>query len=352
MYREISIEEAIKDKKVTFVDVRSPHEYNEGTIPGAVNIPLFDDEERQRVGETYVQVSHYEGKMLGLEIVAPKLPLMVRKLSELASAGKVVVFCWRGGMRSRSVVQVCNMLGFDVLQLKGGYKAFRRYVLDGLERAKLPPNIFVLHGLTGAGKTEILQSLDKRGLAVLDLEELAKHRGSVFGQIGIEEKRGQKQFEAELFFAMEKLEDQPYFIVEAESRKIGECFLPEWLYLAMRKGNHILVNSSVEKRTERITKEYWENANVAPDEIEKSIKKLEGRLGKKKAEELLRLFAEGHIEEMVKILLLEYYDPLYNKSIKVVPEYGLIVNSDNMEAALDAITRYVETKGRRMQEIV
>jgi len=166
-------------KEYTFVDVRSPKEFGLDHIPGAVNIPLFSDDERAIVGTIYSKESKERAMDVGLEIASKKLPSMIEVYKKLEQP--LCVYCWRGGMRSGSVVSLLKSLGFDVIQLENGYKDYRRYVREELEKVIIPP-LVVLYGLTGSGKTEIIQQIDDS----VDLEGLAKHRGSIFGDIHLQ----------------------------------------------------------------------------------------------------------------------------------------------------------------------
>ncbi len=167
--KEISMEEVLQVEKLVLVDVRSPAEFTEATIPGAINIPLLDDEERVKVGTTYKQVGTEAAQDLGLQLVAPKLPAMLGQLKELAKHSTLVVFCWRGGMRSKVVYDFAKALDIQTVRLIGGYKSYRRYVNNFLQAPALPGAAVVLHGHTGVGKTDILDLLHQKGTGVLDL---------------------------------------------------------------------------------------------------------------------------------------------------------------------------------------
>lgn len=187
MFQDISIDELITLKnteELTVIDVRSPSEYKDATIPGSINIPFFNDEERAEVGTIYKQVGQQAAKDRGLEIMSAKLPDFVKKFREIE--GKKAVFCWRGGMRSRTSATVLSLMGVKALRLDGGYRSFRNWTVDKLQTIEWKPDALVLNGYTGSGKTVILHRLHAEGYPVIDLEGLANHRGSIFGQIGME----------------------------------------------------------------------------------------------------------------------------------------------------------------------
>ena len=250
----ISIEKALELKAPLFIDLRSPCEYEEAHIPGAVNIPLFDNEERSVVGTTYRVVSNQAAIDKGLEIVAPKLPEIYKKIKPYGEQREIVLYCWRGGMRSQAISQFLDLLGLTHYRLSGGYKAFRRHVCSFFE--KFQQEIITLHGLTGAGKTEILQELRKKGYPAIDLEDLANHRGSVFGHIGLGKAPSQKHFEGLLFWECQKHRKAKRIAVECESQRIGVLQLPKSFFNAMQTGRRVLVYDSMAHRVERLVATY------------------------------------------------------------------------------------------------
>ncbi|MSR86470.1 tRNA 2-selenouridine(34) synthase MnmH, partial [Candidatus Woesearchaeota archaeon] len=200
-------------REYVFVDVRSPKEFIEDHIPGAINIPLFSNEERAIVGTLYKQVGKDVAIDKGLEIVGHKLPEMIQEYQTLKEK-RIIVYCWRGGMRSGSVVGLLQSLKFDVVQLENGYKDYRRFVREQLDRVHIP-SLVILYGLTGSGKTEILGKIKNS----IDLEGLAQHRGSIFGDIGLTQ-RSQKMFESLLLKRLIELQQEKVVFIEGESRRI------------------------------------------------------------------------------------------------------------------------------------
>src|SRR5690606_12633367 len=182
--------------------------------PGSVNIPLFDDEERAVIGTLYKQVSFEAAKQKGLEVVSAKLPQFIRQIA--AIPGPKAVFCWRGGMRSKTTATLLSLMDIRVARLQGGFRSFRRWVVDYLEHYKLEAEAIVINGYTGSGKTKLLKQLEQMGLPVVDLEGMAGHRGSVFGQVGLTP-NNQKTFESLLALRLKELTNSPYILIEAES---------------------------------------------------------------------------------------------------------------------------------------
>lgn len=342
----MKVEEAI-NKDCIFIDVRSPGEFEEGAIPGAINIPVLDDEERAIVGTLYKQEGTREAKRKGIEIISSKLNDIYRKVENEELKGKdIVIYCSRGGMRSASLVQLLNSLGHRIYQLEGGYKAYRRYVLDNLEHLINCKKVVVIHGNTGVGKTELLKILQQRCYPAVDLEEMANSRGSIFGTVGLGKPRRQKDFDALLFNRLMEIKDE-YIIVESESPRVGRVYLPKTLVKRMREGIHILVECSLETRVNRIVKEYvgLEGENEIR-EIEDSIRRLEGELGKSTTRHLLESLERRDYQGIVRVLLEKHYDPKYLHSEKRY-EYSLKESSEDLQECAARIAAFLdETFGR------
>lgn len=341
MQRTIALTEALELKKPIFVDMRAPVEYADGHIPGAVNIPLFDDDERRIVGTIYHKNGPEEAKQQGLGIVSGKLPELVNQIRDLYSSGRtVVVYCWRGGMRSKSVVSVLELMGIPAYQLVGGYKAYRRYVLDTLAAFDLKPTVVSLCGSTGVGKTTLLKLLADAGAAVIDLENLANHRGSAFGQVGLGQPATAQNFDALLLNELRRLNDSPYILVECESKRIGNVYIPDALFAAMKRGPRILAHASLETRVARLMEEYLAHS---PDEIRDSLASLSKRLGAAKTGKLLAALAAGEVDEVVRYLLIDYYDPLYGYEQAKDGEFAFRVDAEDLPQASAAIMGYLNT---------
>lgn len=340
MSNEITVQEALALPGAKLIDVRSEGEYAEATIPGAINLPVLHDSERTQVGIAYKHTGADEARVMGLDFVSPRLPQMIKQYQELSRNDRLVVFCWRGGMRSKSVCSVLEAAGLPVYRLIGGYKAYRRYVNEYLERP-LPHKVAVIHGLTGVGKTELLYELRKMMEPAVDLEGLANNRGSVFGQIGLAPQPSQKMFEGLLVKELAFWEQAGYVIVECESRRIGRLILPGMLAEAMRSGLHILAYCSIEARIQRIKRIYAGDLAQNKDSLKNAIMSLGQRLGKKRVGELMELVDRGCLDEVVEFLLIKYYDPLYKYPSRPSSEYELNVDTTNIVRAAETIKEYM-----------
>lgn len=340
MIKEISVEELKTLDHPVLVDVRSEGEFAEATIPGSVNLPLLNNDERAQVGTTYTQTSPSQAREIGLRIISPKLPDLVKKAEELSRKGPLVLFCWRGGMRSKSLASVIDLMGVPVYRLQGGYKAFRRQIVEYFQR-DIPFHVVVLRGNTGVGKTDLLGRLRAEGYPAIDLEKLAKNRGSVFGAMGLGTPPSQKDFEAALYEEMESLGDHSYIIVECESKRIGRVTLPVRFFEAMQNGTQVLLYDTMENRVKRLLKEYTSVPN-AMEEIDKALERLTKTLGHIKVQEFRRLLEAGHLDVFTERLLREYYDHLYAYPNEPSSEYAFCLSHEEplkalreLECALD-----------------
>ncbi|MBT9166999.1 MAG: tRNA 2-selenouridine synthase [Syntrophomonadaceae bacterium] len=325
------------------VDVRSPGEFFEARIPGAVNMPLFEDEERMKLGATYWQEGTEQAKLLGLSLVAPRLPQLVEKILALAAGREIVLYCWRGGMRSGSLLSVMEVMGYPVWQLQGGYKAFRRQVVSYLSNVNIQVPVFVLNGLTGVGKTLLLRELASCGAPVLNLEEMANHRGSVFGAIGLGASRSQKDFESLLFLALCDLQGASYLLVEGEGKKIGPVVLPDFLYQAMREGHHLLLEAEIELRVERILKEY---AGMTDNRqaLAAAVLVLQKKLGREKCELLIAKISQGDYRTVARTLCTDYYDLYYRDSRGKKGDYLAVINLSDIERGALSVLTYCQER--------
>ncbi len=330
---EISYEETLTLENPLYVDVRSPGEFGDDHIPGAVNLPIFDNDERKEIGTLYKMVGRETAVLRGTEVGGRRIGEIINRISEVKGRD-IVIYCARGGMRSGSVASLINSLGIKTLRIRDGYKAYRRYVNERLHAMKLKPEIFILQGLTGAGKTELIQILENS----IDIEGMAGHRSSVFGGIGLEQ-RTQKSFETQMFHRIIELENSPYVIIEGESRKVGNLHIPDNIFSQMRGGRFIYIDTPLERRVSIIRKEY---ARFNEHErVVETVNSLRMKLGNKKCDELIELYNSGMIDQFIEILLLDYYDPLYKHSLENY-EYISEVKNINTEDAADAVEKAVK----------
>ncbi len=331
IYKEINIDEYFKDKeKFSLIDVRSESEYAEDHIEGAINIPILNDQERILVGTQYKEKGVKAAKVMARHLTLPKMLDKLNNIYTFLEKTKRIplIYCARGGDRSGIVSTFLAMENNYVFRLSGGYKAYRRYVLDYFSNS-FHKKIKVFYGMTGTGKTEVLTELIKYKLPVIDLEKLANNRGSVFGHIGLGKQPSQKKFDSDLFNALNCI-DKEYIIVEGESKKIGRLYIPEQFYDKMISGDHYLIDCALKYRTDRIIRDYGGYLNDNKQELIRSIGVLKTHIGKDKTDWLINKFELGMLEEVVGFLLVNYYDILYKKNRKSKNTYIGVYASDEV----------------------
>ncbi|QRN86514.1 tRNA 2-selenouridine(34) synthase MnmH [Clostridia bacterium] len=334
MNRDITYGDSMKIEGAIYVDVRSPKEFMEDHIPGAVNLPILDDDQRKIVGTLYKQQGKEEASKKGVELVLPVLGGKLEQLRQLENQGTLVLYCWRGGLRSKSMSDLAAAAGIEVKRIKGGYKEYRKYVMQEFEQLKLPP-FYSLYGLTGTGKTEIIEILEKRGVYTLNLEKYANHRGSVFGSVGLGEQPSQKHFDSVLLRELQQIPVDAPTIIEGESSRIGKLFIAKNVFTHLLNSNKILVYDSVENRAKRIIKEYTKIQSN--EELIQAVSFLGRRIGKQKVNQFVEAIEKEEYQQVVEELLIKYYDPLYNHPSKPSDEYFASVCSADVEKAADSI---------------
>ncbi len=298
----------------TVIDVRSPSEYALDHVPGAINCPVLDDAERALVGTTYAQVSAFEARKIGGALVARRIAEHLEaRFRDQPRSWRPLVYCWRGGLRSGSLVTWMRMVGWDAQQLQGGYKSWRRHVVERL--AALAPQLplRVLAGPTGSAKTRVLGALSAAGEQVLDLERLAAHRGSVLGALPGVEQPSQKAFETQLVHAIGGFDLSRPVWVEAESRRIGRLTLPEPLLLRLRASPVVEIAATHEARLAYLLRDYAWFADD-PERLAAQLGALHGLLSN---ETLARWQGWARARELAPLfsaLMQEHYDPLYARS--------------------------------------
>ncbi|MBM4761965.1 tRNA 2-selenouridine(34) synthase MnmH [Bacillus sp. B15-48] len=344
--KDIKVDELVQSKGYIPVDVRSPIEYAEAAIPGSVNIPLFTNEERQEIGIIYKNEGNQTARWRAMEIVTPKLPSILSEIKNLETAdAKTVIYCWRGGSRSKSVATFFELAGHLAIRLDGGYRAYRNYILEQIPKL-LPSKAIILHGLTGTGKTNTLKWLQDKGYPVVNLEEIANHRGSLFGSIGIGEGFNQKTFDALLFQRLLEIKGADYFIVEAESKRIGRASQPQLMLERKASGFHFLIQCSYENRIERIFSEYvlpHKREDWFHTEIREKLNRIEKRIKKPDIiQSIKQAVSDRSYKDLISILLTHYYDPKYLYTLKDYSGDFICINGDDSEQAASEIVSVLD----------
>lgn len=330
------------------IDVRSEGEYAEDHIPGAINCPVLDNEERARVGTIYKQTSSFAAKKIGAALVSANIARHLNeRFQDRPKEWRPLVYCWRGGGRSGALAQVLSQIGWRVGQLDGGYKAYRRTVLE--ELAVLPQRFRwrVVCGMTGTGKSRLLRALEKQGAQVLDLEALAAHRGSILGSMPGEPQPAQKMFESRVWSALTRFDPQRIVYVEAESKKIGKLRVPDALIDEMWRSECMALEAPMKVRTTLLKDEY-EHYVSSPEALASQLECLVPLHGRDTINEWQALARAGEADAFVEAMLVRHYDPAYTRSIlKHYPALDRsphFVASDASEPEFERLAR--EVRGR------
>ncbi|HYO22874.1 MAG TPA: tRNA 2-selenouridine(34) synthase MnmH [Flavisolibacter sp.] len=356
--RRVQIDEFLSgSRNAVVLDVRSPGEYSHAHIPGAISLPLFTDEERKVVGTEYKQVSRQAAIKIGLDYFGPKMRGMVEEVEKLIDnrqqaiskdsdcalpiANCVFIYCWRGGMRSGAVAWLLNLYGFNVTVLSGGYKAFRNWVI---QTYSVPYQLRVIGGYTGSGKTSLLQELKIKGEPVINLEELANHKGSAFGNIGMPPQPSQEMFENLLSLELKKVIGEFTMVSEAakrdeliphhspltlwiedESQRIGQINIPAAFWQSMRSSPICFLDVPFEERLQNLVNEY---GSLDKERMIAAIQRISKRLGPMETKTAVQFLQSGETKECFRILL-HYYDKQYNKGLH---------NRENLDSLLTKIS--------------
>jgi tRNA 2-selenouridine synthase len=300
----------------TLIDARSQSEYAEDHLPGAVNWPSLNDAERHAVGTEYKQVSAFDAKKRGAALVARNIAGHIeREAMAKPKDWRPLVYCWRGGQRSGALATVLGQIGWQVELLDGGYRAYRRAVISELERLPQTLDLRVVCGTTGSGKSRLLRALRDQGEQVLDLEELANHRGSVLGLVPGQEQPGQKMFESLLWGRLRGFDASRRVWVESESRRVGDVQVPTGLVQRMRAAPCVVLELPLEERVALLLREYRHFV----DDIDAFCVRLDA-LRALRGHEVINAWQEnaraGRVADVVRELLVTHYDPVYVQSMR------------------------------------
>ncbi|KAB2921801.1 MAG: tRNA 2-selenouridine(34) synthase MnmH [Dechloromonas sp.] len=296
------------------IDVRSPSEFSEDHIPGAINCPVLNDAQRAEVGTLYKQVSPFEAKKIGAALVSENIAHHLReRFLDRPKSWKPLIYCWRGGERSGSMTTIFRAIGWPAGQLEGGYKAWRTHVIERLAELPTTLNFKVIAGPTGSAKTRVLQALETLGEQALDLEALACHKGSVLGLLPDEPQPTQKGFETSLMLALQAFDPGRPVYVEAESRKIGRLHLPDTLLERIRDGECLSIEAGIDARVDFLLRDY-DYFLCRPALLGQRLQALQGLQSRETLERWQHLIAGEQWAALVGELLELHYDPLYRRS--------------------------------------
>jgi len=291
-------------EKIPVCDVRSPSEFTAGHIPGAFNIPIFSDKERELVGIKYKKEGRIPAIKEGLDLASPQISVKLDQALKSAADNQLLVHCWRGGMRSEAMAWLFSMAGINTNVLDGGYKSYRHFILEKLSEQR---KVIVLGGLTGSSKTHLLNHLKGLGQQVIDMEGLANHKGSAFGSLGQLPQPSTEQFANLLYDEWKRSDPEAPVWLEDESRNIGTVFMPENLYENMQKAPAIIIMMDVKTRLPRLVEEY---SKFPRESLITSILKISKRLGGDNTRDAISAVETGDFAKAIEIALL-YYDKAY-----------------------------------------
>jgi tRNA 2-selenouridine synthase len=345
MTKELTYLEASHMEQAIYIDVRSEGEYAESHIPGAFNVPIFNDAERAQVGTVYKQIGKEEAKDLGLQMASAKLPSLIREIRDLAQDRPVVVYCWRGGMRSRSISTILDLMGTATYRLDGGYRGYREFVTTTIANCRFSGQCILIHGMTGTGKSDLLDLLSGDHEPVIDLETMAGHKGSAFGAIG-EQPNNQRTFDSLLVRQLKQIEHSPYFFMESESQRIGRVRIPEFLMQKKNEAVHVLLQASLQTRIQRLLEQYVIRDQNLVVKLKDAYRTIESKLPTEERNEGWVALEEGRFADFAEILLVHYYDPRYAHAAEQYSGPVIVLSSEDLTHCKGEIQRIAQEKTR------
>lgn len=323
-----------KEIKIPILDTRTPAEFEKGHIPGAINLPLFTNEERVQVGTTYKRAGRSAAILLGFELTGNKWKGFIEKALEFAPDKKVLIHCWRGGMRSGAMAWALDLYGFDVQVIEGGYKSYRHWVLDRFDKKY---KLLILGGMTGSHKTDILNVLHRKTEQTIDLEALANHKGSTFGSMGTLVQPSQEQFENNLAEELRHLNLENRIWVEDESASIGKIRVPQSFREQMQLSQVIEIKIEPQKRIDYLVNEY---GRLNKDFLIDGTAHIQKKLGSNHAKDAITAINENRLEDFIRIVLV-YYDKSYHRCFERRATGSVHPLEINYESAIDAAEKVI-----------
>lgn len=334
--KKISVVKFLKlAETIPVIDVRSPSEFALGHIPGAINIPLFDDLERASVGTKYKREGRVPAIIEGLNKSGPLLSSKLEQALKRAKEGNLLVYCWRGGMRSEAMAWLFSLGGIETQVLEGGYKSFRQHILTEIDTKR---KMIILGGLTGSSKTHILKCIKQSGHQVIDLEGLANHKGSAFGALGQPPQPSTEHFANILFYELKQVDNSRPFWVEDESRNIGSVFMPDGFYFNMQVSPVVVILMDSKLRLPRLIEEY---SKYPAETLKDSVAKISKRLGGNNTKDAINAIDSGDFAKAIEITLF-YYDKAYR--------FGLTKNQIQNIIYVDTDTDNIQINATKILE--
>lgn len=331
------------------LDARSPGEFAEDHLPGATSCPVLSDAERVRVGTLYKQASPFEAKKIGATLVAKNIAAHIEtRFLDQPKTWRPLVYCWRGGKRSGAFTHILREIGWDAHRLEGGYKAWRKHVVERLTQLPQQFSFRVVSGPTGSAKSRILEAMAQQGAQVLHLEELAAHKGSVLGKLPDAPQPAQKMFESRLLATLEKFDAAQPVFVEAESRRIGAVQLPDALITTIRAAPCLRVEAHRAARADFLLRDY-DYFVARPHWLIEQLGHLRGLQSNETLARWTALIEAGDFRALVEELLEQHYDPLYQRSQDRNYRYAdasVFSSNDLSQASIDALARDILTNAR------